>query len=84
MLSGVAASVEFDGCRQAGNLLIVLRDNVGNHGVFSGRNLSWKIDLFGESSLVILLQRAFEIDVLNVVAEVDGLSNDGDEAVFDL
>ena len=70
-------------CGQACNLVIVLADNVGQDGVLSGRDLLRQRDILRQRHLA-LLQRTFEVDVANSVAEICRLSDDGNEAVLDL
>ena len=78
-----AVSVELDSRSQAGNLLVVLGGDVCEDGVLSGRDLLGKLDVLGQGGLA-LLDRALEVDVLDLVAEVGILLDDGDQAVLDL
>ena len=78
-----AVSVELDSRSQAGNLLVVLGGDVCEDGVLSGRDLLGKLDVLGQGGLA-LLDRALEVDVLDLVAEVGVLLDDGDQAVLDL
>lgn len=78
-----AVSVELNSRSQASDLLVVFGGDVGEDGVLSGRDLLGKLDVFGQSSLA-LLDRTLEIHVLNGVAQVGILLDDGDQAVLDL
>jgi hypothetical protein len=78
-----AVSVELDGCGQASNLLVVLGLDVGEDSVLSGRDLLGELDILGQGELA-LLERALEVDFLDLAAEVGGLPDDGDQAVLDL
>jgi hypothetical protein len=78
-----AISVELDSRGQAGDLLVVLGDNVCENGVLSRRDLLGELDVLGQRGLA-LLDRALEVDVLDLVAKVGGLLDDGDQAVLDL
>jgi len=62
--------------------VLVLCDNVGEDGVFSWRNLLWKIDVLRQSHLA-LLEWAGEVDVLNGIAKIGGLSDDRDKTILD-
>jgi len=75
--------VELDGRSQAGDLLVVLGLDVGENGVLSGRDLLGELDVLGQGELA-LLERALEVDVLDLGAEVGILPDDGDQAVLDL
>jgi hypothetical protein len=75
--------VELDGRGQAGDLLVVLGLDVGENGVLSGRDLLGELDVLGQGELA-LLERALEVDVLDLSAEVGVLPDDGDQAVLDL
>jgi len=68
---------------QASNLFSVLRRYVGQHGVFARRDLPRQADFLGESSLT-LVQWAFEINVLDLVAQIGLLVYQCDQSVFDL
>jgi hypothetical protein len=81
--SVAAVSVKLDSRGQAGDLLIVLGGDVGEDGVLSGRDLLGELDVFGQGGLA-LLDRALEIDLLDLGAEVGSLPDDGDQAVLDL
>ena len=78
-----AVSVELDSCGQAGDLLVVLGLDVCENRVLSGRDLLGELDVLGQGELA-LLKRAFEVDVLDLAAEVGILPDDGDQAVLDL
>ena len=78
-----AVSVELDGRGQASDLLVVLGLDVGEDSVLSGRDLLGELDVLGQGELA-LLERALEIDFLDLAAEVGGLPDDGDQAVLDL
>ena len=78
-----AVSVELDGRGQAGDLLVVFSLDVCKNGVLSGRDLLGELDVLGQGGLA-LLERALEVDVLDLAAEVGVLPNDGDQAVLDL
>ena len=78
-----AASLEENSCGHAGDLLIVLGVHISEDGVFSGRDLLGELDDLGESHLA-LLERAAEIDLVDLFAEIDFLVEDADEAVLDL
>jgi len=78
-----AVSVELDSRSQAGNLLVVLCGDVCEDGVLSGRDLLGKLDVLGQGGLA-LLNRALKVDVLDLVAEVGVLLDDGDQAILDL
>lgn len=59
---------------------------IGSHdlrldGVVSWRNLLGKLNILDDFE-VAFLERAFEVDILNGLAEVGGLVDDGYEAVF--
>jgi hypothetical protein len=77
-----AVPVELNGGGQAGDLLVVLGHDVGEDGVLSGRDLLRQLDVLGQGQLA-LLDRALEVDVLDGVAQVGGLPDDGDQAVLD-
>ena len=77
-----AIPVELNSGGQAGDLLVVLGLDIGENGVFSGRDLLRQVDVFGQRQLA-LLDRALQIDVLHGVAQVGGLPDDGDQAVLD-
>jgi hypothetical protein len=77
-----AVPVELNGGGQAGDLLVVLGHDVGEDGVLSGRDLLRQLDVLGQGQLA-LLDRALEVDVLDGVAQVGRLPDDGDQAVFD-
>lgn len=78
-----AVSVELDSRSQASDLLVVLGRDVGEDSVLSGRDLLGQLDVLGQGGLA-LLDRALEVDVLDLAAEVGGLLDDGDQAVLDL
>jgi hypothetical protein len=81
--SEATVSVELDSRSQAGDLLVVLGGDVGEDGVLSGRDLLGQLDVFGQGGLA-LLDRALEVDLLDLGAEVGVLPDDGDQAVLDL
>ena len=78
-----AVPVELNSSGQAGDLLVVLGHDVGENGVLSGRDLLRQLDVLGQGQLA-LLERALEVDILDLAAEVGGLPDDGDQAVLDL
>ena len=78
-----AVSVELNGRSQACDLLAILAGDVCENGVLSRRDLLGELDVLGQGGLA-LLDRAFEVDVLDLGAEVGVLSDDGDQAVLDL
>lgn len=78
-----AVLVELNGRSQAGDLLVVLGDHVCEDGVLSVRDLLRELDVLGQGELA-LLERALEVDILDLAAEVGGLPDDGDQAVLDL
>lgn len=78
-----AIPVKLNSGFQASDLLLVLGDDVREDGVLSGRDLLRQLDVLGEGGLA-LLDRALEVDVLDGVAQVGGLLDDGDQAVLDL
>lgn len=47
-----------------------------------GRNLAWQVHLLGHGHSS-LLERAFQVDVLNLFAEIHSLPDQGDETIFD-
>lgn len=79
----LATPLELHGSCQTSNLIIVLRHHIRDHTVLSRRDLLRQIDLFGQRQIA-LLEWAREVDLFRRVAEVGGLLDDGDEAVFDL
>jgi len=74
---------ESDSGGQASNLVVVLGDNVGKNGVLSWWNLRWERDILLDRHLA-LLKWALQVDVTDSVAEVGGLSDNGDQAILDL
>ena len=68
---------------QTRNLLLLLRIHISNNIILPRRDLLGQLDVLLERE-VALLQRALEVDVLDRVAEVGRVLEDGDEAVFDL
>lgn len=86
MNDGVTTSpLELHGRGQAGDLLglIIARHHVGNDAVLSRWDLLWQFHTLRERGLA-LLNRALQIDILDGVAKVGGLLDDGDQAVLDL
>lgn len=77
-----AVPVELNGGSQAGDLLLILGDNVCEDGVFSGRDLLRQLDILGQGQLA-LLDRALEVNILDRVTQVGRLPDDGDQAVLD-
>jgi hypothetical protein len=77
-----AVPVELNSGGQAGDLLVVLGHDVGGNGVLSRRDLLRQLDVLGQGQLA-LLDRALEVGLLDGVAQVGGLSDDGDQAVLD-
>ena len=69
--------------RQARNLLVVLRVCVGNDTVLPRRDLLRQVHLFGQLRLAVV-DRALQVHVLDRVAQVGRLLDDGDEAVLHL
>ena len=78
-----AASVERHGCGEAGDLLLVFGNDVGEFGVAPGRELLGQVHLLCELHLP-LVERALEVYFVDRVAQVGGLAHDGDDAVLDL
>lgn len=78
-----AVSVELDSRAQACDLFLVLADDVCEDGVLSGRDLLGQLDVLGQGELA-LLEWALKVDVLDLVAKVGSLPDDGDQAVLDL
>lgn len=76
-------TVEFHRRLQARNLLLVLGLHIRKHGVLPRRDLFGQLHLLRESGLA-LLDWALEVDVLDLVAQVGLLLDNGDQAVFDL
>lgn len=79
----ITTAGEGDGRSQAGDLLVILGDNIGKDGVFPGRDLGGQVDILCERHDA-LLKRAVEVDILDGVAQVCGLADDRDQAVLDL
>ena len=75
--------LKLHGSRQARNLILTLRLYIGNNAILPRRDLLGQIHILRQRRLT-LLDRALEVDVLDRVAEVGGLLDDGYEAVFDL
>jgi hypothetical protein len=78
-----AVPVELNSRSQASDLLVVLGHDVGEDGVLSGWNLLGELDVLGQRGLA-LLDRALEVDVLDGIAEVGSLLDDGNQAILDL
>ena len=79
----VPAPLKFDRRLQTRNAVLVLGLRVRNHRVLARRDLFRQIHVLRQRRLAFL-DRTLEIDVLDRVAEVGGLLDDGDEAVLDL
>lgn len=80
----LASELEFNVLNfEAGNLLLVVVVDIGVNRVFTRRDLLGQIDLRLQNH-VTLLQRAVEVDIFNLLAEVGGLSDKGDQAILDL
>jgi hypothetical protein len=77
-----AIPVELNSGAQASDLLVVLGQDVGRNAVLSRRDLLRQLDVFGQGQLA-LLDRALEVGLLDGVAQVGGLPDDGDQAVLD-
>lgn len=75
--------MELHGGRQACNLLVILAHDICNNSVFAWWNLLREIYVLGELE-VALLERAFEVDILNGVAEVGLLVDDPNKTILDL
>jgi len=69
--------------RQTSNLLIILGKHIRKHSVLSRRHLLGQLHRLAERHLA-LFERAAEIDLVDLFAQVDFLVEDADEAVFDL
>ena len=69
--------------RQTSNLILILRHRISHHTILPRRDLFRQINLLRQCRLA-LLDRTLEVDVLDGVAEIGGLFDDGDQAVFDL
>lgn len=74
---------ESDSSGQTGNLVLILGHNVGENRVLSWWNLCRKRDILLDRHLA-LLERALQVDIGDGVAEIGGLSDDGDQAILDL
>jgi hypothetical protein len=83
MYHTAAAALELDRRLQTRNAILILRLRVCHNAVLARRDLLGQIHLLRQRRLAFF-DRTFEIDVLDCVAEVGGLLDDGDEAVFDL
>jgi hypothetical protein len=69
--------------RQARNLVPVLGKHIRQHRVLARRDLSWQIDILGQTHLA-LFQGAFEVAFLDGFAPVGVLVDQSDEPVFNL
>lgn len=69
--------------RQTSNLIPIRSEHIRQHGILPRRDLRRQIDILLEHGLA-LLERAVEIDVLDLVAEIGFLVDERDESVFDL
>ena len=67
---------------QAGDLLLILGEHIGHDGVFPGGHLAGDLDLVRHAHGA-LVERAVQVDVDDLVAEVGCLPDQRDEAVFD-
>jgi len=76
-------TVELHRRRQTRNLLIILRRHIRKHSVLPRRDLLRQLHLFRKRRLA-LLDRTLEVHVLDLVAEIGVLLDDGDKAVLDL
>lgn len=68
---------------QARDLIAILRKHVRQHGVLARRNLLRQVNLLGQLR-VALLERAVEIHVLDLIAQIRFLIYERYQAVFDL
>ena len=69
--------------RQTRNLLLIGIVDISNDAVLARRDLLGQFHGLGQFGLLVLLQRTGQVDFGDGVAEVGGLADDGDEAVFD-
>lgn len=78
-------SLELHGSRQTSDLvpIFLLSLHIGDYAVLPRRNLLRQVDFLRQGRLT-LLDRALQIDVLDRVAEIGGLLDDGDQAILDL
>lgn len=81
--NNLSTTLENDSGSQTSNLLLVLGDHIGKHSVLSRWDLVREVNVLGQS-LSALLERALEVDVLDGIAEIGGLTDDSDETVLDL
>ena len=79
----IPSLLELQRRRQTRNLILVLGIHIGNNAILPRRDLLRQRHIFRQLR-VTLIKRTFEVDVLDGVAQVGGLLDDGDEAVFDL
>lgn len=75
--------MELDLSSQASNLLVILRVHISQDGVFAVGDLLWQIDCLLQLDIA-LLERAIEIDVLDVVAQVGFGVDNPDQTELDL
>jgi len=68
---------------ETGDLLAILGVDVCEDVVLSWWDLIWQIDILGQLQIT-LLQRAFQVNILNLFAEICFLVDESDDAVFDL
>lgn len=69
--------------RQTRHLLLIRIIHISNNAVLARWDLLRQLHGLGEFGLLVLLQRTGQVDFGDGVAEVGGLTDDGDEAVFD-
>lgn len=75
------ATLELHTRLQTRHGFVVLGQNLGRNSVVTRWNCTWQLNVLGELQ-VALFQRTLKIDVLDRFAEVGGLIDDGDQAVF--
>ena len=75
--------MELDRRLQTCNLVIVFAVDICHHAVFARWDLLRKVHVFAEACFA-LLDRAFEVDVLDRIAEIRGLLDDRDKTVLNL
>lgn len=90
---------ESDLCLEASNVLVVLGEDVGGDGVLSLHNmlayvgsrtvretywwdLLWQLNILGESHLPSL-ERALQVHLLDLLAQIDCCLQQGDKTVLD-
>lgn len=76
-----AHPLEINHTFQTSNLLRILRHHISHNRILPLRHLLRDLDRLVHAHRAI--QRAFEVDVGDLVAEVGGLVDQGDEAIFD-